>query len=134
MFSELIPQTVALLKRICGDELRTALFSKLEADSHLNAHTGWADLANHVCRLHIPIDIPSEGICGVWVDGCMQIQTSDNVICFDDSKVHRAFNYSTTSSRIVLILDFKRPLHRVPLGTATGEHTEELDTLLQQFK
>ena len=49
-------------------------------------------------------------------------------LCFDDSKTHRAFNYSQ-QERIVLILDLARPEH-LPLGTATGGHTDELDQFI----
>ena len=39
--------------------MRTALFSRLEPNTTLGAHTGWADLANHVLRLHIPLVVPT---------------------------------------------------------------------------
>ena len=59
------------------------------------------------------------------------IHTSRAVpLCFDDSKVHRAFNYSKQDDRIVLILDLARP-GKLPLaGTATGGHTDEVDDFI----
>jgi hypothetical protein len=36
-----VPQTVALLKKVIGGQLRTALFSRLDPESVLEAHTGW---------------------------------------------------------------------------------------------
>jgi hypothetical protein len=36
-----VPQTVALLKKFVGGQLRTALFSRLDPESVLEAHTGW---------------------------------------------------------------------------------------------
>lgn len=36
-----VPKTVALLKTILKDRLRTALFSRLDPESVLEAHTGW---------------------------------------------------------------------------------------------
>ncbi len=73
------------------------------------------------------------------------------IIVFDDSKIHKAFNLptkemipkpdsteifeSTTSEstdRIVLIFDLLRPIH-IPLGGATGSHTQELDSLISAF-
>lgn len=125
-----VPQTVAALRVHLGDTLRTALFSRLDPESVLEAHTGWEDLANHVLRVHIPLVLPPMGgdLCGVWVDGCVQLHRPGQALCFDDSKIHRAFNYST-QARIVLILDLVRPT-RLPLGTATGGHSDELDEFI----
>ena len=133
--------------------LRTALYSRLEPDSVLEAHTGWADLANHVYRVHIPIHVPTSepnvhietqssqqlplplsSCCGTWVDGCVQYHDMNSIIMFDDSKVHRAFNYSKDSSRTVLIIDVARPTNVYPIGTATGGHSNELDTFIEQFQ
>lgn len=134
-----VPQTASLLKRYLGDALRTALFSRLKPETTLAPHTGWSDLANHVFRLHIPLVVPDGGYCGTWVDGCVEEQRVGKVICFDDSKVHRAFNYSE-EERIVLIVDLIRNVggrenvgKRIPLGTATGGHSDELDAFIDQL-
>jgi hypothetical protein len=63
-----VPKTTALLKGI-GPKLRTALFSRLDRQTTLGAHTGWSDLANYVLRVHIPLVVPPGGSCGTWVDG-----------------------------------------------------------------
>lgn len=129
-----VPRTAALLEGL-GPALRTALFSRLEPRTTLSAHTGWADLANHVLRLHIPLVVPGGsqnlGLCGTWVDGSVETHRMGEIVCFDDSKVHRAFNY-TEEERIVLILDLART-DALPLGTATGGHTEELDKFIQEL-
>lgn len=125
-------QTCSILERVLGDRLRTALFSQLEPDTVLEAHSGWADLANHVLRLHIPLVVPSVGLCGTWVDGCVEMHREGHPILFDDSKIHRAFNYSPNESRIVLIVDLERP-SRLPLGYATGGHSGELDKFIAQM-
>jgi hypothetical protein len=128
------PHTTALLKSIVP-VLRTALFSRLDPRTKLGDHTGWADLANHVLRIHIPIEIPTgefnDGLCGTWVDGCVETHSNDRIISFDDSKLHRAFNYSD-EERIVLILDLARP-GDFPKGTAVGGHTDELEAFIKQF-
>ena len=128
------PHTTALLKSM-GPALRTALFSRLNPRTRLGDHTGWSDLANHVLRVHIPIEIPTgnynDGLCGTWVDGCVETHSKDSILCFDDSKVHRAFNYSD-EERIVLIIDLARP-GNLPEGTAVGGHTDELDSFLKEF-
>ena len=138
-----VPQTVALLKDCFAPStdgtaphwlLRTALYSRLAPDAVLQAHTGWADLANSVLRLHIPIELPDEPrLCGTWVDGCVRFHEYGRLLLWDDSKIHRAYNYSSTQSRTVLILDVVRPDHWPP-GTATGGHSEELDAFIRQFQ
>ena len=34
----------------------------------LAAHRGWADLSNHVLRLHLALEVPEE-MQGLWVRG-----------------------------------------------------------------
>ena len=139
-----VPRTCRLLEEACryGDGqsyLRTALFSQLAPRSVLQEHTGWADLANHVLRLHIPIVVPRcsdafgnhDDLCGTWVDGCVETHAVGRPLLFDDSKTHRAFNYSD-ADRIILIVDLARP-EKLPLGTAESGHTEELDSFIQQM-
>ncbi|KAG7355007.1 aspartyl/asparaginyl beta-hydroxylase-domain containing protein [Nitzschia inconspicua] len=129
-----VPETCALLEDLVGtSHLRTALFSQLAPNSVLEAHTGWADLANHVLRLHIPLVVPKQemGLCGTWVDGCVETHIVGRPLLFDDSKIHRAFNYSN-ETRIVLIVDLARPSH-LPIGYADGGHTEELDAFIQEM-
>ncbi len=141
-----VPETTKLLQTL-GPILRTALFSRLDAGSRLGAHTGWEDLANHVLRIHIPLFVPGNssmtdntnrhadnynmGLCGVWVDGCVDTHEEGRIIVFDDSKVHRAFNYSN-GERIVLIIDLARP-QGLPMGTASGGHSDELDDFISGF-
>lgn len=126
------PKTCALLESILGDTLRTALFSQLRPQTTLEAHTGWADLANSVLRLHIPLIVPDPFLCGTWVDGCVETHQVGRPLLFDDAKIHRAFNYSSHQSRIVLIVDLARP-SSLPLGYATGGHSDELDQFIAQM-
>ncbi len=131
-----VPHTTSLLRKL-GPTLRTALFSRLDPRTTLGSHTGWADLANHVLRVHIPLIVPSgqanDGLCGTWVDGCVETHEEGRIVCFDDSKTHRAFNYSD-EERIVLIIDLERPTDlSFPGGTASGGHTNELDAFIKQF-
>ena len=151
-----VPTTVRLLQQCLGQQLRTALFSRLAPGATLQAHTGWQDLANHVLRLHIPLIVPpstefdnglddergiarldpastgTSSLCGLWVDGCVEPLHYGEIVCFDDSKLHWAFNYHPHQERIVLLIDLARPSH-LPRGTATGGHTEELDSFIQQY-
>jgi len=126
-----VPATTVLLQGI-GLPLRTALFSRLDPNTKLGTHTGWSDLANHVIRVHIPLVVPRGDVCGTWVDGCVETQDAGRIVCFDDSKLHRAFNYSEKEERIVLIIDLERPKN-LPPGTAKGGHTDELDAFIAQI-
>ena len=134
---QVVPRTTKLLQNMFFPSsttttiLRTALFSRLKPDTVLDAHTGWEDLANYVYRIHVPVLIPPGNLCGLWVDGCVETHQPDRIICFDDSKIHRAFNYSS-QERVVLILDLLRP-KELPMGTATGGHSEELDKFIEQM-
>ena len=145
-----VPETTKLLHGL-GPALRTALYSRLDSRAKLGVHTGWSDLANHVLRVHIPLVVPgsqrsqrstsadsntnkdsfSRGLCGTWVDGCVETHDEGSIIIFDDSKVHRAFNYSE-EERIVLIIDLARP-RNLPEGTASGGHSDDLDAFINGF-
>lgn len=120
------PETVKLLKGIKG--IRTALFSRMGAMTRLSAHRGWADLSNHVLRCHLTLRLPAdkENPCGIWVEGQIVHHRLGDVIVFDDSHEHKAFNASEQFDRVVLIFDILRP-PGMPLGVAVGEHTDQLD-------
>jgi len=123
------PKTAALLRNI--PNIRTALFSRLDSHTELKIHTGWSDLANYVLRVHVCLSIPALESCGLWVNGEVRYHAPGEIIVFDDSKRHMAFNNSDTE-RIVLIFDILRPLD-VSLGTCIGGHTAELDGLMKKF-
>lgn len=152
------PRTAALLQRI--PNLRTALFSKMGPNTELTPHQGWADLSNHVLRIHLPLYVPAlpqipeedrtEGkprpltdderrCCGLTVDGPptapggTRFHKMGEFIVFDDSKMHYAFNRHPSESRYVLIFDLQRP-EGLPLGDAVGEMTEDLNNLINYFK
>mmetsp|Transcript_32183 Transcript_32183/g.54281 ORF Transcript_32183/g.54281 Transcript_32183/m.54281 type:complete len:246 (+) Transcript_32183:72-809(+) len=129
---EKCPRTTALLKQL-QPLIRTALFSRLGPGTKLSSHTGWADLANYVLRCHLCLDIPTDGTCGLLVDGQIGYHRKNHIVVFDDSKPHRAFNNSMSCDRTVLIIDMWRPID-IPKGTATGSHTPELDGFVARFK
>ena len=124
------PQTAQLLRGI--PNIRTALFSRLGPHTDLSAHTGWADLANHVLRCHVSLSIPRGDACGLNVCREVRLHQQGGVIVFDDSKLHKAFN-RTDEPRYVLILDILRP-DGVPEGIAEGGHTQQLDNFIDYFK
>jgi aspartyl/asparaginyl beta-hydroxylase (cupin superfamily) len=130
------PRTAALLKRI--PTIRTALFSRMGPNTTLSPHTGWADLSNHVLRCHIPLDVPPppdgapQPVCGMTVDGETRFHEEGDVLVFDDSHLHTAFNLHPSLSRTILLVDLERPAGYPP-GTATGGTTEELEAFMAYF-
>lgn len=130
------PKTAALLAGVPG--LRVALVSRLGPGTSLTAHRGWAALANHVLRIHLPLIVPEledgSGVpcCGLACEGVVQHHRENEFLVFDDSKLHMAFNDHPTHSRVVLIFDLMRP-KGLPLGLAQGDTTEELEAFIQYF-
>lgn len=129
---KLCPLTCKLLKAIPG--VRTALFSRMGCNTRLSAHQGWADLANYVLRVHLPLVVPEEksNCCGMWVEGWINYHKEKQLIMFDDSKWHKAFN-QTNKERIVLIFDILRP-KTIPKGKASSGHTDKLDEFIKAFE
>ena len=142
------PQTAALLRRIPG--LRTALFSRMGPGTVLEPHAGWADLSNHVLRVHMPLLVPGDEeaaaaaaaaggggggarSCGVTVGEEVHFHRTGEFIVFDDSKMHSAFNSHASGERLVLIFDLARP-PGLPPGQATGATTDELQGFINYFK
>ncbi|GMF46818.1 unnamed protein product [Phytophthora fragariaefolia] len=128
------PRTAALLKSLSN--IRTALFSKLGPNTTLTAHRGWADLANHVLRVHFPLVVPTlatgDSCCAMVVGGETTYHAEREFIVFDDSKLHYAFNHHPEMTRHVLIIDFYRP-DELPRGRARGGHSDELDEFIETF-
>lgn len=147
------PVIASLLQQI--PNIRTALLSRLGSGTQVSCHTGWEDLANYVLRCHFCIIVPDNHECGLWVDRKIQFHKEKEIIVFDDSKIHRVYSLPMDSKdhnddtekeveekkksllnkndRVVLIIDILRPSH-IPLGTATGGHTEELDDFISKFR
>lgn len=129
--AKLCPFTSALLKRIPG--IRTALFSRLGPGTSLTSHQGWAQLSNHVLRCHLGLVVPEgERVCGMCVDDEIAYHSPGQILCFDDSKIHSAFNHHATGTRTVLIFDVARPAGAAP-GCATKGTTKELADFMAHF-
>ncbi|TMW60230.1 hypothetical protein Poli38472_000272 [Pythium oligandrum] len=130
----LCPRTVEILRSIPG--IRTALFSKLGPQTKLNAHRGWADLSNHILRCHLGLIVPTledgKPTCAMVVGGEESAHKERDVLVFDDSKLHYAFNNHPEKTRHVLIVDLYRPDY-LPRGRARGGHTDELDEFIETF-
>jgi len=125
------PVTTSVLRTIPG--LRTALFSRLGPSMVLTPHTGWAALSNHVLRCHLGLKVPSPSeACGICVDDSVAFHATGDLLVFDDSKLHTAFNRHPTEDRIVLLFDIVRPKGVAP-GTAVGGTTAELVEFQRAF-
>jgi hypothetical protein len=67
------------------------------------------------------------------VDDEIRYHAEGEILVFDDSKRHSAFNHSPAESRSVLIFDIVRP-PGLPLGQAEGSTTQELQGFIDYFK
>lgn len=98
------PQTARLLKNVPG--LRTAMFSILAPGHHLPAHRGYY---NGLLRCHLGLLIPDPA-CRIRVGPEVRHWQEGQILIFDDTHFHEVWNDSGYH-RVVLLLDFERPLH-----------------------
>jgi hypothetical protein len=101
------PRTVEALQavdlvRIDGVPLE-AFFSRLKPGAHIPPHYG---LTNTRLTVHLPIIVP--GDCAIRVGDALCQWTEGEVVAFDDSYDHEAWNYSPTD-RVVLIFEAHHP-------------------------
>lgn len=124
---KLCPNIYNIIKKIPNK--KTVLLSKLKANTKLDAHMGWADLANYILRCHYGIIVPDN--CYIHVMNEKRKIKEKNIIVFDDSKLHYAENNSN-SDRIILIIDMPRP-RNISKGTSTIKKSNELISLINKF-
>jgi beta-hydroxylase len=99
------PETTRLLKQVPG--MKTAFFSILAPGKHLPPHRG---PFKGVLRYHLGLMIPQpESSCGITVGGDTRHWKEGKSLVFDDTYQHEAWN-KTNSDRVVLFMDFVRPL------------------------
>ncbi|NOT83178.1 MAG: aspartyl/asparaginyl beta-hydroxylase domain-containing protein [Methylococcaceae bacterium] len=100
------PQTAALLKTIPG--LKSAMFSVLAPQKHIPAHRG---VYNGMLRYHLGLQIPeNDRQCGINVGGETRYWANGESLVFNENYQHDAWNF-TDFTRVVLIVDFDRPLY-----------------------
>ena len=99
------PETAKILEQIPG--LNSGFFSIMEAGAEIPRHKGVtkAILTCHL-GLHIPEDRKS---CGIEVRDETYNWTKGKAVIFDDTFEHEAWN-RTTDDRVILLLQFKRPM------------------------
>lgn len=110
--------------------IRSASISLVGENHSLSFHQGWACVANHVLRCHLPIII-KENKSGVVVEKEKRFHKKNECILFDDSHFHMGFNLDT-EERYVLIIDFERP-NNIPKGISDIEDNEELLKMCNSF-
>jgi len=99
------PETAKALEFIPG--MKTAFFSILAPGKHLPPHRG---PFNGLLRYHLGVLVPGEkGDCRIRVEKITRNWEEGKSLLFDDSYNHEAWN-SSDKERVVLIVDFVRPL------------------------
>jgi len=121
------PKICKILKEIKG--LKTALLSKMKSKTKLKPHQGWANLSNHILRCHYGISVPND--CDIYVGDSKRTLQNNEIIMFDDSKIHWAENNSD-EDRIILIVDVDRPLS-ITRGKSTVQDSSELKNIVNSL-
>jgi ornithine lipid ester-linked acyl 2-hydroxylase len=99
------PKTTALLESIPG--MKTGFFSILYPGTHIPPHRG---PFNGVLRLHFGIIVPTEKEkCRIRVGSKTRYWEQGKCMIFDDTYEHEVLN-DTSELRVILFVDFKRPL------------------------
>jgi aspartyl/asparaginyl beta-hydroxylase (cupin superfamily) len=106
---ERCPETARLLREIPG--LTTAMFSILSPGKKIPPHGG---PYKGVLRYHLALMVPEpEDACGIRVGNDVRHWREGKSLVFDDTWEHEAWN-DTDGTRVVLFVDFKRPMRGVP--------------------
>ncbi len=100
------PETMKVLEKIPG--CSTAFFSILSPHKHIPHHRGpWAG----VLRMHLGLQVPEPAHqCRIRVADQFHAWQEGKCLIFDDTYNHEVWN-DTDGYRVVLFVDFARPLH-----------------------
>lgn len=106
-FTESFPRTRAAIEaadlvRIDGAPME-AFFSRLKPGAHIPPHYG---LTNTRLTVHLPLIVPQD--CGIRVGETTHHWREGEIVAFDDSYEHEAWNYSHRD-RVVLIFETHHP-------------------------
>jgi beta-hydroxylase len=97
------PETARALEKIPG--LKTAFFSLLSPQKHIPRHKG---VYKGLIRCHLALIIPEvEGDCGMDIENQKVYWKEGEVIAFDDTVDHEAWN-KTDDFRVILLFDIER--------------------------
>ncbi len=99
------PRTTQLLENV--PRLQTAWFSILEPGYHIPPHRG---VTKGIVRCHLGLIVPDDTAnCWMRVDQDKCFWREGELLVFDDTYEHEVMN-DTPQERVVLILDFERPM------------------------
>jgi beta-hydroxylase len=98
---QLCPITAQLVEAI--PEMTTAGFSAMEPGTRIVPHVGYT---KSVLRCHLGLIVPGE--CALRVGEQTRTWQEGKCLIFDDTVLHEAWNHAD-STRVVLLIDFKRP-------------------------
>ncbi len=98
----LCPKTYRLISKI--PELITVDFSLLPAKTRILPHKGYSTM---ILRSHLPLVVPN-GDLGIRVEGETKMWKEGELLSFDDSLIHEAWN-ETNQDRIVMMIDVAKP-------------------------
>jgi len=100
---EKCPKTFEIIQQI--PEIITAQFSILLPHTHVNAHKGYSTI---ILRNHLPLIVPAGNECGLRVENETHRWKKGELVIFDDSFEHEAWNNSN-ELRAVLMFDVAKP-------------------------
>ena len=98
------PKTQALVERIPG--LNSAFFSILAPGTHIPAHRG---VTKGLITCHLGLIVPRDGDVRMRVADRIVRWAEGETLVFDDTYDHEVWN-DTTGTRVVLLVQFERPL------------------------
>ena len=98
------PATTRVIEQIPG--LNTAFFSILAPGTHIPDHRG---VTKALITCHLGLIVPEDGDVRMRVDDRIVRWHEGETLVFDDTYQHEVWN-DTTSTRVVLLIQFGRPL------------------------
>ena len=102
--AKLCPKTANLIYSI--PEILSCDYSYMEPQTHILPHMGYSKM---VLRCHLPLVVSNEELCGIRVGDETRHWKEGELMIFDDSFDHEAWNKSD-SKRVVLMFDIPNPL------------------------
>lgn len=103
---EQCPKTAAIVARIPG--LNSAFFSILAPGTHIPDHRG---VTKGLITCHLGLIVPRDGDVRMRVDDRIVRWSEGETLVFDDTYQHEVWN-DTAGTRVVLLIQFARPLRR----------------------
>ncbi|MFM7566730.1 MAG: aspartyl/asparaginyl beta-hydroxylase domain-containing protein [Flavobacteriales bacterium] len=97
------PETTAIIRKI--PDLISCDFSRMKGKTRISPHTGYSRM---ILRCHFPVIVPNGKTCGITVGNEKRFHEEGQLLLFDDSYEHAAWNDSD-EDRIVLMFDIPNP-------------------------